>query len=116
MKIGNFHTDTLRILDSIAFAYMKTLDFQRSLQSYSAMLHIQHNAFGPRCGSKTLTKMSLVFERMHKYSEALLCRKQVLELQEKKFGPDHEVTMKTKTAIEKLKQNLRENQNIENWI
>ena len=80
------------------------------------MIDVQHNMFGPNCGSKTLSKMSMVFEQMHSYEEALSCRKRVLLLQEKKFGLDHEITAKTKGIVGKLSQCIEANRKIDNWV
>ena len=66
------------------------------------MMNIQKREFGPKSGSKTLTKMSMVLEQMKHFEAAISCRKKVLSLQEEKLGLNHEETQKTQDAIKRL--------------
>ncbi len=80
------------------------------------MMEVQANVFGPKSGSKTLSKMSLVLERMKDLEGALSCRHKVLALQENKLGPNHPTTQKTRAYIEKLSLLLEQQERAKNWI
>eukprot|EP00815_Leptocylindrus_aporus_P009113 CAMPEP_0116067466 /NCGR_PEP_ID=MMETSP0322-20121206/11041_1 /TAXON_ID=163516 /ORGANISM="Leptocylindrus danicus var. apora, Strain B651" /LENGTH=679 /DNA_ID=CAMNT_0003554309 /DNA_START=215 /DNA_END=2251 /DNA_ORIENTATION=+ len=112
---GRLHVDTLRVLDSIAFAYSQVDDLEKSMETYKTMVEVQANVFGPKSGSKTLSKMSLVLERMKDLEGALSCRHKVLALQENKLGPNHPTTQKTRAYIEKLSLLLEQQERAKNW-
>jgi len=101
-KEGQLKSSALRTLDSLAYTYSKIGNFEKSVEMYASMMNIQEREFGPKSGSKTLTKMSMVLEQMKHFEAAISCRKKVLSLQVEKLGLNHEETQKTQDAIKRL--------------
>jgi len=115
-KLGENHIDSLRVLDSIAYAHSKIGQLTKSLESYQKMMKVHIAVFGENSGTKTLIKMSTIYERLNDKKAALIIRKRVLALQKSKLGVGHAEIARTKNFIRKLENDIARNKGIQEWI
>mmetsp|Transcript_5394 Transcript_5394/g.7912 ORF Transcript_5394/g.7912 Transcript_5394/m.7912 type:complete len:413 (-) Transcript_5394:1340-2578(-) len=111
-SLGGGHVDNLRILDCIAFAQAKLGNASKSIESYIDMTKVQSKVFGENNDSKTQAKMSIIFEKIHRYKDALECRQKVLKMQQ-----NVNERKQTQRKIDQLKQAIKNQESeAQNWI
>lgn len=115
-ELGEYHLDSLCVLDSIAYAHSKIGQQTKSLESYEEMMKVHVAVFGENSGTKTLVKMSSIYESLNDKEAALIIRKRVLTLQKYKFGNGHPETAKTKNIVRKMEKEIARNVSIKEWI
>ena len=76
------------------------------------MTKVQSEVFGENNDSKTQAKMSIIFEKIHRYKDALECRQKVLKMQQ-----NVNERKQTQRKIDQLKQAIKNQESeAQNWI
>jgi tetratricopeptide (TPR) repeat protein len=94
-SLGEEHKNTLLAMLNLATSYGKMGKYQRALELYEPLLHVQKRVLGPEDVDtlKTMGNISAAYTALGRRQDALKLGEQVLEIRKRVLGPEHRETV-----------------------
>lgn len=109
LEYDDAHPIFMGTLNCLAYAHSKNGNNKEALRIYKKILRsqiAQHGAFHVDC-SRTLSKMSIIYEKMENYSNAKDCTTEVLAIQSKELRPNNPEYLESRKTLARIDHYLK---------